>query len=35
MVLLLCGGDKGSQDTDIDRAVGYWRDWQQRPDNER
>jgi putative addiction module killer protein len=35
MVLLLCGGDKRSQDADIDRAVGYWRDWQQRPDNER
>lgn len=28
MVLLLCGGDKRSQGADIDRAVGYWQDWQ-------
>lgn len=31
VVLLLCGGDKGSQDADIDRAIGYWNDWQRRP----
>ena len=31
VVLLLCGGDKGSQDADIGRAVGYWNDWQRRP----
>jgi len=30
MVLLLCGGDKRTQDADIDRAVGYWNDWQRR-----
>ncbi|MCF8160903.1 MAG: type II toxin-antitoxin system RelE/ParE family toxin [Polaromonas sp.] len=30
VVLLLCGGDKGTQSADIERAVGYWKDWQQR-----
>lgn len=30
LVLLLCGGDKGTQSADIERAVGYWKDWQQR-----
>lgn len=29
-VLLLCGGDKGTQAADIDRACAYWRDWQER-----
>jgi len=29
-VLLLCGGDKSTQDADIARAVGYWKDWQRR-----
>ncbi|HFZ2532399.1 TPA: type II toxin-antitoxin system RelE/ParE family toxin [Pseudomonas aeruginosa] len=32
LVLLLCGGDKRTQDTDIDRAVDYWQDWQRRTD---
>ena len=32
LVLLLCGGDKRSQDTDIRRAVDYWQDWQRRTD---
>ncbi len=32
VVLLLCGGDKGFQDSDIERAIGYWKDWQRRPD---
>jgi len=31
VVLLLCGGSKGSQNTDIARAVEYWNDWQRRP----
>ena len=35
IVLLLCGGDKRTQDADIDRAVRYWQDWQRRPDDER
>jgi hypothetical protein len=30
IVLLLCGGDKDSQDADIERAAGYWKDWQRR-----
>lgn len=32
LVLLLCGGDKRKQGTDIDRAVDYWQDWQRRTD---
>lgn len=28
IVLLLCCGDKGSQDSDIEKAVELWRDWQ-------
>lgn len=35
VVLLLCGGDKRTQDTDITRAVGYWQDWQRRTDDEK
>lgn len=35
VVLLLCGGDKRKQDADIDRAASYWRDWQQRDDDEK
>jgi len=33
-ILLLCGGDKRTQDTDIDRAVKFWQDWQRRPNDE-
>ncbi len=29
-ILLLCGGDKRTQPADINRAVGYWRDYQRR-----
>ncbi len=35
IVLLLCGGDKRTQDADIDRACAYWQDWQRRSDDER
>jgi putative addiction module killer protein len=35
VVLLLCGGDKRSQDADIARAVDYWQDWQRRTDDEK
>jgi putative addiction module killer protein len=30
VVLLLCGGDKRKQAADIERAVKYWRDYQER-----
>ena len=35
VVLLLCGGDKGTQDADIARSEGYWQDWQRRDDDEK
>jgi putative addiction module killer protein len=35
VVLLLCGGDKRSQEADIARAVDCWRDWQRRTDDEK
>ena len=28
VVLLLCGGDKRTQETDIAKAVIHWQDWQ-------
>ena len=28
VVLLLCGGDKKTQNTDIDRACANWKTWQ-------
>ena len=30
VVVLLCGGDKGSQTADIKRAKEYWADWKRR-----
>jgi putative addiction module killer protein len=30
LVILLCGGDKGSQAADIKRAKNYWADWKRR-----
>ena len=33
-ILLLCGGDKPSQAKDIQRAVDYWNDWQERTRHE-
>jgi putative addiction module killer protein len=30
LVILLCGGDKRTQDADIKRAKGYWTDWKLR-----
>ena len=35
IVLLLCGGDKRTQDADINRAAAYWQDWQRRRDDEK
>lgn len=29
ILLLLCGGDKRGQSSDIDQAVNCWRDWQE------
>jgi putative addiction module killer protein len=30
VVILLCGGDKGSQATDIKRAIELWSEWKGR-----
>lgn len=30
VLLLLAGGDKRTQQADIDAAVSYWKDWKQR-----
>jgi len=30
VVLLLCGGDKRMQAADIERAIYFWHDYQQR-----
>jgi putative addiction module killer protein len=30
LVILLCGGDKSTQDADIKRAKDYWQDWKRR-----
>jgi putative addiction module killer protein len=30
VVVLLCGGDKGSQPADIRRAKSFWADWKRR-----
>jgi putative addiction module killer protein len=27
VILLLCGGDKSSQDQDIQQALNYWKDY--------
>lgn len=31
IVLLLCGGDKGSQNSDIKMAVEFWEDYKNKP----
>lgn len=35
IVLLLCAGDKRTQDADISRAGEHWQDWQRRTDDEK
>ena len=30
VVVLLCGGNKGTQQDDIKRAKSYWQDWKRR-----
>jgi putative addiction module killer protein len=35
IVLLLCGGDKRTQDSDISTACKYWQSWQRRKNDER
>lgn len=30
LVILLCGGDKRTQDADLKRAKEYWLDWKRR-----
>ena len=30
LIILLCGGDKGSQQADITRAKAYWANWKRR-----
>jgi putative addiction module killer protein len=32
IILLLCAGDKSTQEKDIATACEYWRDWQSRDD---
>jgi putative addiction module killer protein len=34
VILLLCGGDKSTQDKDIKLAKGYWDDYGRRDDDE-
>ncbi len=35
IILLLCGGDKRTQDSDISTACQHWQNWQGRNQNER
>ena len=35
VVLLLCGGNKQTQDKDIRRACEYWQDWKRRGNDEK
>lgn len=35
VVLLLCGGDKRTQQLDIEQAVSYWTEWLSRGEDEK
>lgn len=35
VILLLCGGNKNTQQSDINSACEYWQDWQRRSDHEK
>jgi putative addiction module killer protein len=35
VIILLCGGDKSTQESDIKKAKRYWKDYKQRAEKER
>jgi|SRR5688500_448999 len=35
VIILLCGGDKSTQESDIKKAKRYWKDYKQRAQKER
>ena len=34
LVLLLCGGDKSTQENDVETAKAYWEDYQERREHD-
>jgi putative addiction module killer protein len=35
IILLLCGGDKRTQNADVSRACEHWQEWQRRIEDEK